>query len=72
MRAESDYEIQVEGQLPDQWSDWFDGMVIHYNLEKKTTLIRKIADQAALIGVLNKIQALNLKVILVKRSNSKE
>lgn len=72
MRAPSYYEIQVEGLLPDHWSDWFDGMVIQYDAERKTTLIRRIADQAALIGVLNKIQALNLTVVMVKRSNSED
>jgi hypothetical protein len=72
MRAPAYYEIQVEGQLPDHWSDWFDGIVFQYDPESKTTLIREITDQAALIGVLYKIQSLNLTVVLVKRSNSED
>lgn len=62
------YEINVDGYLPDSCSDWFEGMVVHYDTESKTTSIGQLADQAALIGVLNKIQSLNLIVISVKRS----
>ncbi len=62
------YEIRVEGSLPASCSDWFEGMVVHYDLESKTTSIGKVADQAALIGVLNRIQSLNLIVVSVKRS----
>jgi hypothetical protein len=63
------YEICVEGQLTDRWSDWFNGLAIHYDSDGKTTLSGTLVDQAALIGVLNKLQALNLMVISVKRSN---
>jgi hypothetical protein len=66
------YEICVNGQLTNRWFDWFNGLVIHYDTEGKTTLRGALADQAALIGVLNKIQALNLTVISVKRSNPED
>ena len=66
------YEIRVEEQLTDRWSDWFNGLVIHYDSDGKTTLSGPLVDQAALLGVLNQIQALNLSVISVKRSYPKE
>ena len=66
------YEICVEEQLTDRWSDWFNGLVIHYDSDGKTTLSGTLADQAALIGVLNKIQALNLTVISAKMSNPED
>ncbi len=62
------YVIRIEGHLPDCWSDWFDGMAIHYDTQGETTLIGKLADQAALIGMLNKIQSLNLVVTFVQRT----
>lgn len=62
------YEIKVEGQLSDRWSDWFDGLAIHYDADGGTILSGWFADQAALFGTLNKIQALNLTLISVSRS----
>jgi len=63
------YEIRIEGHLTDQWSDWFGGLVINFDADGMTTLSGTLADQSALIGVLNKIHALNLSVISVKRSD---
>jgi hypothetical protein len=68
MNNSSLYEITIEGYLPDSCSDWFEGMAVHYDTERKTTSIGHLADQAALIGVLNKLQSLNLIVISVERS----
>ena len=28
------YEIRVEGHLSDRWSDWFDGLAIHNELNQ--------------------------------------
>jgi hypothetical protein len=66
------YEIHVEGHLADRWSDWFEGLAIHDDLDGETTLSGLLIDQAALIGILIKIQSLNLTIISVKRSFSKE
>ena len=61
------YEIRVEGHLTDRWSEWFDGLEIHNDPDGETTLTGQIRDQAALIGILNKAQALNLVLIAIKR-----
>ena len=63
------YEIRIEGHLTDQWSDWFGGLVINFDADGMTTLNGVLTDQSALIGVLNKIHALNLTIISVKRSD---
>ncbi|MHB8114022.1 MAG: hypothetical protein ACYDHA_11265 [Bellilinea sp.] len=63
------YEIRIEGHLTDQWSDWFNGLAINFDSDGKTTLSGMLADQSALLGVLNKIHALNLTIISVKRSD---
>jgi hypothetical protein len=62
------YEIRVEGHLTDRWSDWFDGLAIRNDPDGVTILCGEFVDQAALFGALEKIQALNLKLIAVKRS----
>jgi hypothetical protein len=66
------YEIQVERHLPDGWSDWFDGMAICYDPGGVTMLKGPLPDQAALLGVLNKLQSLNLTVISVNRLSLEE
>ena len=66
------YEIFVEGYIPETYANWFEGMSVRFNNESKTTSIGNLADQASLIGVLNKIQSLNLEVISVKRNDAEE
>jgi hypothetical protein len=62
------YEIRVEGHLTDRWSDWFDGLAIRNETNGETTIAGLISDQAALLGVLSKIQALNLTLVSVNRT----
>ena len=66
------YEIRVEGHLTDRWSDWFEGLAINNHSNGETTLSGPLSDQSALLGVLNKIQALNLTFISVNRSPLEE
>ena len=66
------YEIRVEGHLSDRWSDWFDGLAIRNEPNGETVLSGAFTDQAALIGTLNKIQALNLALISVSGSSGME
>ncbi len=61
------YVIRVEGIITDRWSDWFDGLAIRNEPNGETTLVGSVKDQAALLGVLSKIQALNLTLISVSR-----
>ena len=63
------YEIRVEGQLSEHWSDWFEGLAIHVEMDGVTVLDGCLPDQAALISILTRIQALNLVLISVSRSS---
>ena len=67
MNAGCFYEIQIDGQLPDRWSAWFEGLAIRPEPQGCTTLCGRLVDQAALFGVLNKIHALNLVLVSVRR-----
>jgi hypothetical protein len=62
----------VEGHLTDRWSEWFEGLAIHNDPDGGTTLSGALIDQAALIGALSKIHALNLTLISVNRLTSHE
>ena len=61
------YEIRIEGLISDHWSGWFDDLTIQQVSDKETLLMGALTDQAALLGVLSKIHALNLKIITVTR-----
>jgi len=66
MNKPQTYEICIEGNLSDNWSDWFGELSIISKPNNGTILIGKLADQAALLGVLVKIHALNLTIISIK------
>ena len=59
------YEICIGGQLDSTWSDWFEGLEMHPCGENWTILCGRVADQAALLGILNKLGRLNLPVVSV-------
>ncbi len=59
------YEICVEGKLDASWADWFEGLDLRDCGEKCTVLFGRIADQAALLGILNKLCGLNIPLVSV-------
>ena len=61
------YEIRVEGRLPIEWANWFEGMEIQSGPGGESILTGRLSDQAALHGVLAKVRDLNLKLIAVNR-----
>jgi len=61
------YCVRVKGQVGPEWSEWFGGMTITCDEHNETTLCGQVLDQAALYGILNKIQALGLTLLSVER-----
>jgi hypothetical protein len=69
------YEIHVKGYLQRDWSDWLEGLEMKLLDNGEMILFGPIVDQAALMGVLNKLSRLNLTLLSVnevKRINYKE
>jgi len=60
------YKIRVKGILDSTWSDWFGGFSITVQGDE-TTLVGRVIDQAALHGMLAKINDLGLSLISVSR-----
>jgi hypothetical protein len=60
------YQIQIQGHLTDDWSDWFASLRMT-RLADGTTLLLIPADQATLHGVLARIRDLNLTLISVNQ-----
>ena len=57
------YEIRVQGELGEQWSEWFAGMAIVAGPDGTSVLRGVLADQAALHGVLARIRDLGLPLL---------
>ena len=61
------YEIRVEGQLPENWSDWFGKLTVLPTADGNSLLTGPIRDQSELHGMLIKIRDLGLVLISVHR-----
>jgi hypothetical protein len=66
------FEICVKGQLDSSWSDWLEGMEVKLLDNEKMLLCGYVVDQAALIGLLNKLCSLNLPVFSLRQVEGEE
>ncbi len=66
------YAIHVKGQLDRNWSDWFEGLEVKLLENGEMIFIGPIIDQAALLGVLIKLNRLNLALLSVNPKNKEE
>ena len=61
------YQIRVKTHLDLDWSTWFDQLTIIHDADGCTTISGKVADQAALYGLISKARNLGLTLIAVQR-----
>lgn len=66
------FEIHVKGQLDESWSDWLGGLEMKLLNNGEMILFGRIRDQAALMGVLNKLYSLNLTLLSVSETNQRK
>ena len=67
------FEIQIEDHIDSNWEVWFDGFAISQETDGTTLLQGSVIDQAALHGLLMRINQLGLTLLRVeqiKRSES--
>jgi hypothetical protein len=62
-----EYQIRVEGELGQEWVEWFGGLSISREGGGVTVLTCAVADQAALHGLLRKIRDLGLPLLSINR-----
>ncbi len=64
------YRISIQGILDKNWSDYCRGMTIEHEGDPKryamTILTGRVADQSALIGVLNLLYDIGYPILLVE------
>jgi hypothetical protein len=66
-REEAQYRLREQGTLPPQWSAWFEGLSISHEAPDDTVLAGKVADQAALYGVISRVRDLGLTLVAIER-----
>jgi hypothetical protein len=59
------FEIRVKGHLDDTWLEWLGGLEMTRCDNGEMILTGTIVDQAALLGILNKLNRLNLPLLSV-------
>ncbi len=70
--ANQPYEIHVKGHLSRDWADWLENMQMCCLENGEMILCGMLADQAALMGVLNKLNCLNLCILSVSKTDRKD
>jgi hypothetical protein len=65
------FEIHARGHLDATWSDWLEGLEVRLLDNGEMILSGHIVDQAALMGILNKLYRLNLTLLSVREINRK-
>jgi hypothetical protein len=59
-------EIYIKGLIDQDWSDWLSGLVVTPLQNKETRLSGDLPDQAALFGVLSRLNNLGLTLVSVQ------
>ena len=67
MGEDAGYEIRLKGHLDGRWAAWFEGLTLSHADDGTTVLRGRVADQAALHGVLGKLRDLGLPLVAVCR-----
>jgi hypothetical protein len=65
-RPDERYEVRVAGRLAPRWAATFDGMTLTTQDDGTTVIAGRLADQAALHGLLRKIGDLGLPIVCVR------
>ena len=64
--------IRFKGQINQQWSEWFDGLIISHSGPDETTLTGLVPDQAALYGIISRLRDLGLQLTSVSSEELQE
>jgi len=66
------FEIHVKGHLDESWSDWLEGLEVKLLDNGEMILTGLIRDQAALMGILIKLNDLNLTLLSLNEKNKNQ
>ena len=66
------YEIHIRGHLNSYWSEYLEGLEMRWLDNGEMILFGPIVDQAALVGILNKLSRLNLTILSFNQLKKKK
>ena len=64
------YIIRIEDHLSSTWEDWLDPLTITLESDGTTTLHGPLPDQSAMVGLIKKLNGMNLKILMIERLKS--
>lgn len=64
------YQVRLQGQLDARSAEWFDGFTVDSDTAGTTTLTGLVADQAALHGLLRRLEAVGATLLSVNELHS--
>ena len=67
LRDPSIYNIHIQGILDESWGDYFGGKVVTDADGVVTTLCTPLMDQAALVGLVNRLNGMGLRLLAVEQ-----
>ena len=74
MASRATYRITAKGKLDEHWVYWFNGTLINFEHNiagnPHTILTCQVRDQAELLGILNRLNSLNLPLLQVELINN--
>lgn len=65
------YTIRLREKLDDGWGEWFEAMTMTTD-DEGTVLAGHLPDQAALHGIIARVQRLGLQLVAINQSKSTE
>ena len=65
-------KIRIKGTLKKDWSDWLEDLIVSSQSSGETVLSGQLTDQAALLGLLNRIHGLNLQLLSFSQADKAE
>ncbi len=66
------YQIRIQGKISERWHAWFDPLTVTDLPDGDTLLHGQIVDQSQLVGIINQIHNLNLRLLSVNAGDESE
>ncbi len=58
-------EVHIRGHIDRDWSDWLEGLAVAHTENGETILTGSLRDQSALLGLVNSLSNLGLRILSV-------